>query len=213
MLVQHSELFQAKMQRVKQGKQVEIQKSVMADKQQNNKRYYCLHYVRYADSYLIAFKGPKKLAQEIQKKTRNFIKSNLHLSLKKDDLCCSVHNAIRFLEFDIKLPSQKEKDVIKNRRILSFKKIRNRLINRKKTIENRYQKSLLNTYNSTTLKKLHKLMKKETTRLEKNKSLEIIAKNKACELKKIMNKKGIRWGEVDNFKDWIRKEYSQIKLS
>jgi len=43
--------------------------------------------VRYADDYLIAVKGPKSLARDIQKKTQDFLKSNLHFSLKGGGPC------------------------------------------------------------------------------------------------------------------------------
>ena len=40
------------------------------------------------------------------------------------------------------VPSRRDRAVVENRKILSFKKIRNRLINRKITMENRFMKSI-----------------------------------------------------------------------
>ena len=103
-----------------------IPRRPLTDDQAGDHVYHRLHYVRYADEYLIAVKGPKWLAKEIMKKSQDFLKSSLHFSLKGGDLAHGSHNVVRFLGFDIKIPSRKERSVVETRKILSFKKIRNR---------------------------------------------------------------------------------------
>ena len=78
-----------------------IQKKPETDEQQGNKIYHRLYYVRYADDYLIAVKGPKWLAKDIQKRTQNFLKSNLHFQLKEKNLIHAKDNKVEFLGFDI----------------------------------------------------------------------------------------------------------------
>jgi len=98
-------------------------------------------YVRYVDDYLIAVKGPKCLARDIQKKTQDFLKSNLHFSLKGGDLAHGAHHLVRFLGFDIKILKQDERAVVEIRKIPSFKKMRSRLLNWKKAMVERYDNS------------------------------------------------------------------------
>ena len=54
----------------------------LIDEQAGDNVYHRVYYVRYADDYLIAVKGPKWLAKEIMKKSQDFLKSSLHFSLK-----------------------------------------------------------------------------------------------------------------------------------
>jgi hypothetical protein len=129
------------------------------NEQQGNKIFNRMYYVRYADDYLIGVKGPKELANSIQKSVQDFLKSNLHFKLKEGELTHGRTNKVSFLGFDIKTPSRNEREIVETRKILSFKKIRNRLVNRKKNMESRFEKSILETYESQKLKALKALMK------------------------------------------------------
>ena len=121
--------------------------------------YHRLHYVRYADDYLIAVKGPKWLAKNIQERTQLFLKSNLYLKLKEGELLHAKDNKIQFLGFDIKVPGRKERMVVETRKILSFKKIRNRLTSLKDVMESHFEKAILRAYEAQKLKLLKALMK------------------------------------------------------
>lgn len=146
-------------QKVKNATKAGLPRIPETDKQQDNRVYHRLHYVRYADDYLIAVKGPKWLAKEIQKKTQTFLKSNLHFKLKERDLVHSKDNKVQFLGFDIKIPKRKDRAVVETRKILSFKKIRNRLTSRKREMESRFEKAIFSTYESQKLKVLKTLAK------------------------------------------------------
>lgn len=100
-------------------------------------------YVRYADDYLIAVTGPKWLAKDVQKRTRNFLKSDLHFNLKEGNLIHAKDNKVEFLGFDIKVLKRNERAVVETRKILSFKKLRNRLTSRKDVMEARFEKAIL----------------------------------------------------------------------
>lgn len=129
------------------------------NEQQGNRIFTRMYYVRYADDYLIGVKGPKELANSIRKSVQSFLKSNLHFKLKEGELTHGRTNKVSFLGFDIKTPRRNEREIVETRKILSFKKIRNRLVNRKKNMESRFEKSILETYESQKLKTLKALMK------------------------------------------------------
>jgi hypothetical protein len=120
-----------------------------------------LHYVRYADDYLIGIKGPKSLAIEIKDKTSKFLKSDLGLSVKGTGVIHSPSSKATFLGFDIKTPSRKERKVVNVRRIQNFTKLRVRIINRKHMMELRKNRMLENQFNKIVLIRLKALFKEK----------------------------------------------------
>lgn len=62
-----------------------------------------IHYVRYADDFIIGIVGPKEFALEIRDRIDTFIKGNLHLEVKKNDIVNRNEGSVRFLGFNIKL--------------------------------------------------------------------------------------------------------------
>ena len=136
-----------------------IQANLKADEFQGKFIYNKVYYVRYAGDYLIGIKGPKSLAFLVKKRVADFLKANLHFSLEKSEIVYASHEKISFLGFDIKVPKRSERSVVETRRILNFKKIRNRILLKKKSIENRYQNALLQIYEVNLMRKLKALGK------------------------------------------------------
>jgi retron-type reverse transcriptase len=198
--------------RVVQANKDGIPRKPETDALQNNKVYHRLHYVRYADDYLIGIKGPKELARKIQKKVQDFLKSNLHFALKEGDLTHGRANTVKFLGFDIKTPSRNEREIVETRKILSFKKIRNRLLNRKRNMEARFEKSILKTYEAQKLRQLKVLMKgKEVDNVT---GVEKLALLDARSLSKKALLEGSKWdNEQHPFEKWMGKEYAHLKSS
>lgn len=180
-------------QKVKDATKAGIPRNPESDEQQDNRVYHRLYYVRYADDYLIAVKGPKWLAKEVQKKTQDFLKSNLHFTLKEGDLLHSKNNKVRFLGFDIKVPKRKDRAVVENRKILSFKKVRNRLTSRIHEMESRFEKSILNTYESQKLKILKTLMKNRKNGVSREDLIKPLSHNDAHELHNRTILMGNKW--------------------
>jgi hypothetical protein len=62
-----------------------------------------LHYVRYADDFLLGFTGPKEEAEEIKAKLREFLKQELKLELSEDKtlITHAYTEAARFLGYEI----------------------------------------------------------------------------------------------------------------
>lgn len=62
-----------------------------------------LHYARYADDFLLGFTGPKKEAEEIKARLREFLKQELKLELSEDKtlITHACTEAARFLGYEI----------------------------------------------------------------------------------------------------------------
>ena len=202
------ELYRKK---VKEAHKAGIPRKPITDEQAKDKVYHRVHYVRYADDYLIAIKGPKWLAKDVMKKTQDFLKSNLHFSLKSGDLVHGAHNSVRFLGFDIKIPKRDEKGVVETRKILSFKKIKNRLLNRKKVMVKRYENSLLKIYESEKRKMLKALANSGTNKDEKLKSIKEIAQKDA--LNQINIQSTLRDSGAEPYKTLLNKERLHLESS
>jgi retron-type reverse transcriptase len=188
-----------------------VSRKPITDEQAGDKVYHRVYYVRYADDYLIAVKGPKWLARDILKKTQDFLKSNLNFSLKCDDLVHGAHNSVRFLGFDIKLPKREERNVVETRKILSFKKLRNRLLNRKKVMVERYQSSLLKIYESEKRKALKALADGAASKDEKLKAIKEIAQKDA--LNQINTQSVLRGYGAEQYRALLRMEQLQLESS
>jgi retron-type reverse transcriptase len=201
-------------QKVKEAIKAGIQKRPETDEQQGNTIYHKIHYVRYADDYLIAVKGPKWLAQEIQKRTQNFLKSNLHFRLKEKNLIHAKNNKVEFLGFDIKVPGRKQRAIVETRKILSFKKIRNRLTSRKDAMESRFEKAIFRAYEAQKIKLLKALMQGKENKLTRGEAINLLALKDAYKLYDHIELKGNKWvtGHV-SFKNWVQQEFIQLHSS
>lgn len=70
--------------KVKEAEKLKIKRHLTSEIEHAHE--YCrLHYVRYADDYLIAIKGPKELALKVKDRCEEFIKSDLHLEVKGEN--------------------------------------------------------------------------------------------------------------------------------
>ena len=81
------------------------------------------------------------------------------------------HNKAEFLGFDLKIPGREDREVVENRRILSFKKIRNRITTRKARMEARRDKKIDKALGEGRRNMLKKLLKGK----EDNESLKAAA--------------------------------------
>lgn len=198
--------------KVKLAKKECISKISSIHEQKNYKLYYRVHYVRYVNDYIIAVKGPKSLAIKIQKKTENFLKSNLHLNLKEEKrLFHGRKNSFQFLGFDIKNLKKNKQTVLKNKETLSFKKIKNRLISKKKIIETRYERFLFEAYKAEKLRILKKILK-DNNKVKKKVLLKNVAYNDVHNLKQKI--KDVKWNfKKEPFVSWLYQEYVSLKNS
>jgi len=178
--------------KVKAALKAKIPRKPLVDINQGRWVYHKIHYVRYADDYLIAVKGPKSLALEVKKATENFLKSSLHFYIKGGELVHAKDSKVSFLGFDIKVPGRSERDVVENSRVLSFKKIRNRLLNRKNMLEGRFTKALSETYDLKVKQKILALSKnKDINRTDMRNEVYNEAFIEASQIKKLAIEQGI----------------------
>jgi len=89
-----------------------------------------IQYVRYANNLLIGIVGNRKYATQIKENLNIFLKSNLHLDIKKDNLIHRNDNAINFLDHKIKLIEFKIKISAKPKQIRATKKNKNKSISK-----------------------------------------------------------------------------------
>jgi len=201
------DLYQTK---VKMATKAGIPRRPLADEQTGENVYHRIYYVRYADDFLIAVKGPKWLAKDIMRKSQDFLKSSLHFSLKGGDLIHGTHNAVHFLGFDIKVSERNEKAVVETRKIRSFKKIRNQLLNRKLVMTERYEKSLYKIYDSEKRKVLKALVNSVGDKTEKMKILKDFTLKNAInqfETQLTLNESS----SVEQYKSLLEKERKRLK--
>jgi len=145
------------------------------------------------------------------KKTQNFLKSDLHFLLKGGELIHGAHNSVRFLGFDIKIPKRNERSVVETRKILSFKKIRNRLLNRKKVMIERYENSLFKIYESEKRKMLKLILNGVNNKDEKLRLIKKVAQKDA--VNQVINQPYWSDSSIEQYKMLLNKERIQLKSS
>lgn len=198
--------------KVKLATKQRIERKMQTDVQQGTKVYHKIHYVRYADDYLIAVKGPKSLALMVKEKVETFLKSCLHFELKGGELTHATHSKVHFLGFDIKTPGRKDRDVVKNRRIISFKKLRIRITNRKKALEDRYIKSLQKAYDTKVKRTLLALSKANLRKDARSKVLNQLATQEAVNIKKLTEPTQQFWSPSSgSLSEWMKKEVKHLR--
>lgn len=200
--------------KVKLALKAGIPRKATTDEQQGDKVYHKIHYVRYADDYLIAIKGPKSLALKVKTAAGNFLKSSLHFGLKGGELTHAKDEKFRFLGFDVKLPGRGERSVVENRRILSFKKLRNRIANRKLALEERFNKSMRKAYETKLKDALKNLSKANMNKAEREEQIKLLARDEALNLDRKAQSMEKSWSPAGGpFKEWVRKELSHLQQS
>jgi group II intron reverse transcriptase/maturase len=70
-----------------------------------------LHYVRYADDFLLGFKGPKKEAEDIKAELRDFLKAELKLEMSEDKtpITHASTEPAKFLSYEIRIDTDENR--------------------------------------------------------------------------------------------------------
>lgn len=89
-----------------------------------------IQYVRYADDFLIGVVGSREYATQVRKDVNNFLKGNLHLEVKKDNLVHRKDSAVTFLGHTIRLSEFKVKTSTKPEQIRAARKNKNKSVSR-----------------------------------------------------------------------------------
>lgn len=134
--------------------------------------------------------------------------------MKEGNLFNAKVNKVEFLGFDIKIPRRNERAVVETQRILSFKKIRNRLTSRKDAMEARFEKAILKAYEAQKLRLLKTLMSDKKVKFTRSQVIDVLAHKDAYELLDLIELKNAKWisGQLP-FKSWVQKEFIQLHSS
>lgn len=103
-----------------------------------------VRYIRYADDFLIGVRGPKLVAEKIKNEVTYWLKSNLHLNLKKEKtkLTYSIGNKINFLGFNFYRKPYSQSPYRNSRRIEKAKRIKVRLLAEKDRAKKKLEQQL-----------------------------------------------------------------------
>jgi hypothetical protein len=122
-----------------------------------------VYYVRYADDFLVGIIGERAFALKIQNEIIQFLKQDLHFKIKmknerlEEQIVHARSNKVKFLGFDLKTPGRNSRAIVNTRRILSFKKLRNRIVNKKLILKNKYDEMQKRAYLEVRTRQLNKL--------------------------------------------------------
>jgi hypothetical protein len=98
---------------------------------------------------LLQLKGRNGWLKRFKNELKTFLNLTFTFKLKEKNLIHAKNNKVEFLGFDIKVPGRKQRAIVETRKILSFKKIRNRLTSRKDAMESRFEKAIFQSLRSS----------------------------------------------------------------
>jgi hypothetical protein len=127
-----------------------------------------IQYVRYADDFLLGIVGLRKDAYQLRLDINTFLKSNLHLEVKKDDLVYRNKSNVMFLGHRIKLAPFHSKSRTKPVKIEALKRLKRKVIARINANEKRNALALSYRASAALLSKLKFLRSELNISLKKN---------------------------------------------
>ena len=166
----------------------------------------CLQYVRYADDFLIGVVGSRKLTFSIQKQINTFIKSDLHLEVKKSKIVNRNEGSVKFLGFIIYLAKFHKKTRVKWNEFASIAKYRKRVLARIKKSDARLAKAAVFELKKNLIKAFRVNLLKAEKNFNKKNILEI---SNTFANKFLLNKENpamLRWEQ--HFEELFDKELS-----
>jgi len=116
-----------------------------------------IHYVRYANDFLIGVVGSRNFANKLQKDINQFIKANLHLKIKKDTIIHRNEGAVTFLGHLIKLQEYRKKYNTLPKVIRAAKLHKKKTLARFNEVDKRLARSKVNQYRANVLKQINKI--------------------------------------------------------
>jgi len=134
-----------------------------------------IQYVRYADDFLIGIVGSREYAVQVRKDVNNFIKGNLHLEIKKDNLVHRNDKSVNFLGHKIKLSEFKVKTSSKPKQIRAARKNKNKSIARFLEADKRLARAKSYELYKNVLSSFSVLSKKLKMNLKNKKHIDMLA--------------------------------------
>jgi len=134
-----------------------------------------IQYVRYVDDFLIGVVGSREFALQIRKDLNNFIKSNLHLEVKKNSLVHRNDKPVKFLGHLIGLSEYKEKTSAIPKNIRAAMKNKNKSISRFLESDRRLARAKSHQFYSNVLKQFEVLSSKLKTSISNKTHVDVLA--------------------------------------
>ena len=156
-----------------------IRRELVTDKSQLKEIgqvYHRVYYVRYADDFIFGIRGPKGLAVQVKEECSFFIKSDLHLELKFTNFYHAKTDRVKYLGFDVKVSSYKETRVSKLKENIAFGKMRNRIKQRKKILEDRWGNLLDRTLKNKMSLRVNQILKDISKKILVDKAIDQITR-------------------------------------
>ena len=120
-----------------------------------------VQYVRYADDFLLGIVGPHKLALETQIAIDSFLKSDLHLEVKRNAIINRNEKGVNFLGFMVYLPNFHKKTRVKWHQIASTTKYKARVLARLKLSDARLARAAAHYMKRDLIRAFRSLLSKD----------------------------------------------------
>jgi hypothetical protein len=134
-----------------------------------------IQYVRYLNDFLIGIVGSREYARQIRKDLNNFIKSNLHLEVKKDNLVSRNDGPIKFLGHFLGLNEFKVKTSVIPKSIRAVMKNKNKSISKFLESDKRLARAKSKQFYSNVLKQLYALSSEFKISITNKPRVEVLA--------------------------------------
>jgi retron-type reverse transcriptase len=134
-----------------------------------------IQYVRYADDFLIGIVGDRKFAIQVRSDINNFIKSDLHLNLKKDHILHRNDGSVTFLGHLISLVEFKAKTTAVPKAIRAAKKHKNASIARFLAADKRLAKAKSNELKAAILRQVKNISEKMKISISHKRNVDLLS--------------------------------------
>lgn len=134
-----------------------------------------IQYVRYADDFLIGIVGSREYVSQVRNDINNFIKGNLHLKVKKDNLVHRNEGTVKFLGYIIGLPEFKVKTSAIFKAICAARKHKNSSVARFTAAEKRLARAKSYEFQANILKQVRSLAEKMKISISSKDSINTIS--------------------------------------
>lgn len=119
-----------------------------------------IDYVRYADDFLVGIVGSKEFVIKIRSQMDQFVKGDLHLGIKKNDIVSRNEGAVKFLEFAIYLRRFCNSVRVKSKSIATAQKYKQRVVSRLRHNNAKLANRQVNLIKSNLLSTYRKIVEK-----------------------------------------------------
>lgn len=134
-----------------------------------------IQYVRYVDDFLIGVVGSREYAVKVRKDLNQFIKGNLHLNVKKDNLVHRSEGAVTFLGHLIRLMEFNSKTSAKPKAIRAAMKNKNKSVARFIESDKRLARSRGHQFAANVLDKFNVLSSELKLSISKKKNVDVMS--------------------------------------